>query len=90
MGEDNRQTGERKRLITRISSKNEIFFPKSEASEVFGLNVFSSPSTLETIWVGLSCDLMNSQEQMGRSSVELIWTRYEDGVRFMTADDKIQ
>lgn len=40
--------------------------------------------------MGLSCDLTNSQEQMGRSGVELIWTRYEDGVRFMTAEDKVQ
>lgn len=40
--------------------------------------------------MGLSCDLTNSQEQMGRSGVELIWTCYEDGVHFMTAEDKVQ
>lgn len=40
--------------------------------------------------MGLSCDLMNSQEQMERSGVELIWTRYEDDIRFMTAEDKVQ
>lgn len=37
MGEDNRQTGERKRLIARISSKNEIFSPKSKGFRGFWL-----------------------------------------------------
>lgn len=64
MGDDNRQTAERKDWSRGFGTKMSFFFPpKSEALGVL-LESLSSLSTLEIIWTGRSCDPMRTPVQM--------------------------